>query len=172
MEAQEVTEETLERQPFYMDEQHPEPTQDDYQLINMIKGIKEASRQEVQVEVIQKDALIEKLQVELLQLREQLEPLLKFEPILSKDIPEPMPIRLYDLSDSDKEKLLVLCREFYKSMGSKFDNHDTPIGRGRDPLNQMISDLITFLLIGPMQQCMMRSFFKSNKQRGLIINDK
>ena len=149
------------------------PTEgDDYELMRMVKNLKVATRDEVRTEIDTLQTEVAELQEQLSQTTQRLEPLLRFEALLNRKLSDPLSIRLFDLSETNKEKLLALARLYYPNMSNKFDHSESSIEKGRDPLNQLMSDLMAFLLIGPAEQCMLASLFRGNRQRGLTINDK
>jgi len=149
------------------DEETPD-TQDNLQLMNMIRRLQESAESNVASKMHVQEARIKELEENLLQAMERLEPLLKFEPILEKNIHEPLDVNLYGFTEEDKQKMYVIAYDNYHNLRDAYEQSP----KSKNPLNQMLSDFIAAFLRGPANQCKLASWMKNNKQRGIIINDK
>lgn len=138
------------------------------QLGTMIENIKESIKQEFATELLQKTSEIQELQKELLQLKQRLDPLIKFEPILTKNIKEPLQIQLFNLPDTDKETLFAISRQYYKRLSKRFENGEKS---AREPLNQLMSDVVAWAMKGSGGSRRLSVWLKQRKQQHLIIND-
>ena len=143
-------------------------SQDDYQLMNMIRNLRQSAEDDVATKLQAMEARVKELENSLLQANERLEPLLIFEPILQKPINEPLSVSLFGFSEDDVQKLYVIAYDNYKNL--RIAHEENP--RKKNPLNQMLSDYIASKLNGNVNECKLAREMKGNKNYGIIINDK
>lgn len=117
--------------------------------VKAINAIRETARAEFKNENEHLHKQVELLSQEIDKLATRLEPLEKFEKVLTQNIRNPLPIQLHGLSDDQIELLYAIAEEHYPEQSKKVE------GGLRDiiPINKMFSDLTWKLVESGYKSC-------------------
>ncbi len=125
------------------------PIENEVDAVNAINAIREAARAEFKNENEHLTKQVELLSQGIDSLSQQLEPLKKFEKVLTQNIRNPLPIQIHGLSDDQIELLYAIAEEHYPEQSKKVDS-----GVGEViPINRMFSDLTWKLVESGYKSC-------------------
>jgi hypothetical protein len=123
-----------------------------------INAIRASARAEFQNENEHLRKQIELLSEQIDSLSQRLEPLVKFESVLRRNIKSPLHINIYDLSAEQQQLLLAIAEEHYPETSKKAMS-----GKDMLPINRMFSDLTMKLVESGYRNCWLQHLIIGNQ---------